>query len=63
VLAERVVLSEQGFVSIPQDYSFEQAATLPCVAVTAWQALTLGRLQAGQTILMLVSGCVSVFAL
>jgi NADPH:quinone reductase-like Zn-dependent oxidoreductase len=63
VFAERVVLNEQGWVSVPQGHSFKQAATLPCAAVTAWQALTLGRLQAGQTILMLGTGGVSVFAM
>lgn len=63
MLAERVVLNEQGLVRIPTGLSFEKAATLPCAAVTAWQALTLGGLQAGQTILMLGTGGVSIFAL
>lgn len=63
VLAERVALNENGLVSIPASLNFEQAATLPCAAVTAWQALTLGNLQAGQTVLMLGTGGVSVFAL
>ena len=63
VLAERVAFNEQGLVKIPDGYSFEQAATLPCAAVTAWQALTLGSLKAGQTVLTLGTGGVSVFAL
>ncbi|TWU08452.1 zinc-dependent alcohol dehydrogenase family protein [Stieleria varia] len=63
VLAERVVLPESGCVSIPESYSFQQAATLPCAAVTAWQSLTLGGLQAGQCVLMLGTGGVSIFAL
>lgn len=63
VLAERVSLNENGWVRIPNGYSYEQAATLPCAAVTAWQALTLGNLQAGQTVLMLGTGGVSIFAL
>src|SRR5438128_2296384 len=39
VLAESVVLSENGLVHIPAHLSFEEAATLPCAAVTAWHAL------------------------
>ena len=39
VLAEEVVLPEEGLVRIPEHLSFEEAATLPCAAVTAWHAL------------------------
>jgi NADPH:quinone reductase-like Zn-dependent oxidoreductase len=63
VLAERCVFPETGLVHVPSAYSFEQAATLPCAAVTAWQALTLGNCRPGQTILMLGTGGVSIFAL
>lgn len=64
VLAEQVVFSERALLPIPTHLSFEQAATLPCAAVTAWQALvTLGRIQAGDTILTLGTGGVSLFAL
>jgi NADPH:quinone reductase-like Zn-dependent oxidoreductase len=63
LLSERVALNENGLVSIPSSLDFEQAATLPCAAVTAWQALALGNLKAGQTVLMLGTGGVSVFAL
>ncbi len=64
VLAEQVVFSERALLPIPRHLSFEQAATLPCAAVTAWQALvTLGRIQAGDTILTLGTGGVSLFAL
>src|SRR5208337_3710946 len=38
VLAESVVLRETGLVAIPAHLSFEEAATLPCAAVTAWNA-------------------------
>ena len=64
VLAEQVVASEQDLVLIPPHLSFEEAATLPCAAVTAWNAL-FGekRLQPGETVLVLGSGGVSVFAL
>ena len=49
---------------VPNHLSFEQAATLPCAAVTAWVALTgHRRVTAGDTVLALGSGGVSVFAL
>ncbi|MCA9037877.1 MAG: NAD(P)-dependent alcohol dehydrogenase [Planctomycetaceae bacterium] len=64
VLAEQVIFSERALLPIPSHLSFEQAATLPCAAVTAWQALvSLGGLQAGQTVLTLGTGGVSLFAL
>lgn len=63
VLAETVVLPEHALVRIPENLSFEEAACLPCAAVTAWQALTLARLTPGQTILTLGTGGVSIFAL
>jgi NADPH:quinone reductase-like Zn-dependent oxidoreductase len=63
VLAEKVVLSEEGLVRIPSHLSFEQAATLPCAAVTAWNAaLVKGALQPGQTLVTLGTGGVSLFA-
>jgi NADPH:quinone reductase-like Zn-dependent oxidoreductase len=64
MLTELVVLNEDAVVQIPDHLSFEEAATLPCAAVTAWNALTGGRrLQAGESILTLGSGGVSLFAL
>ena len=39
VLAEYVVFNQQGVVRIPDVLTFEEAATLPCAAVTAWNAL------------------------
>lgn len=64
VLAEYIVLSEEGLVRIPAHMSFEQAATLPCAAVTAWNAaLVQGRLKPGQTIVTLGTGGVSLFAI
>ena len=36
MLAEEVVLPELGLLPIPAHLSFEEAATLPCAAVTAW---------------------------
>jgi NADPH:quinone reductase-like Zn-dependent oxidoreductase len=64
VLAEEVVLGERGLVPIPAHLSFEEAACLPCAAVTAWHALIeKGRLRAGETVLLLGTGGVSTFAL
>ena len=63
VLAEEIVLGEEGLVRIPDHLSFEEAATLPCAAVTAWNAVfDKGALRAGQTLVTLGSGGVSLFA-
>jgi NADPH:quinone reductase-like Zn-dependent oxidoreductase len=43
MLAEYAVLSEEAVVPMPGHLSFEEAATLPCAAVTAWVALTRDR--------------------
>jgi NADPH:quinone reductase-like Zn-dependent oxidoreductase len=64
VLAESVVLHENGLVQIPAHLSYEEAATLPCAAVTAWHALFAeGGLKPGDTVVTLGSGGVSLFAL
>jgi NADPH:quinone reductase-like Zn-dependent oxidoreductase len=64
VLSEYVTLDEDGLVTIPSHLSFEEAATLPCAAVTAWNALfESGRVRPGHAVLVQGSGGVSVFAL
>jgi NADPH:quinone reductase-like Zn-dependent oxidoreductase len=64
MLAEYVVLNQEGIVLLPNHLSYEEGATLPCAAVTAWQALvTRGGLAAGETVLLLGTGGVSTFAL
>lgn len=63
VLAEKVVLNENGLVKIPDSLSYEEGATLPCAAVTAWQALSLDPVKPGDVVLMLGTGGVSIFAL
>ena len=64
MLAQYVTLSEDGVVAIPAHLSFEEAASLPCAAVTAWSGLvTRGRMQAGDTVLLQGTGGVSVFGL
>ena len=64
VLAEFVVLSEQGVVHVPRHLTDEEAATLPCAAVTAWNALVREAcVKASDTVLLLGTGGVSLFAL
>ncbi len=64
MLTEYIALDEDGLVRIPDYMSFEEAATLPCAAVTSWNALvTLGRITAGETVLVMGTGGVSIFAL
>jgi NADPH:quinone reductase-like Zn-dependent oxidoreductase len=64
MLAEYVVLNQEGVVHLPDHLSYEEGAALPCAAVTAWQALvTRGQLAAGETVLLLGTGGVSIFAL
>jgi NADPH:quinone reductase-like Zn-dependent oxidoreductase len=64
MLAEYVVLSEEGVVHVPTHLTDEEAATLPCAAVTAWNALVpSGHLKAGDSVLVQGTGGVSLFAL
>ena len=65
MLAERVAIHEDGLVSIPHHLSDEEAACLPCAGVTAWHALfRAGRqVKAGDTVLVLGTGGVSIAAL
>jgi NADPH:quinone reductase-like Zn-dependent oxidoreductase len=62
-LAERMVLNEEGLVKVPEHLTDEEAAALPCAAVTAWNALTRAALNAGETVLVQGTGGVSLFAL
>src|ERR1700742_1225019 len=64
MLAEYVVLEEEGTVKIPSHLSLEEGATLPCAAVTVWHAMMEhAKLIAGQTVLLQGTGGVSVFGL
>ena len=61
---DAVTVPATWFTRAPSNYTASQAATLPCAAVTAWRALVVnGRLGAGESVLVLGSGGVSVFAL
>ena len=63
MLADYVVLDENGLVRIPDHLSFQEGATLPCAAVTAWNALSYGDIKPGSTVLIQGTGGVSIFAL
>jgi NADPH:quinone reductase-like Zn-dependent oxidoreductase len=63
MLAEYAVLDQAGLVELPEHLSFQEAATLPCAAVTAWNALGAGNLKPGATVLIQGTGGVSIFAL
>ena len=62
--AQRVALPAHAVLPMPAGYDFAQAATLPIAALTAWSALvTEGNIKAGQTVLTLGTGGVSIFTL
>ena len=62
--AEQTCLAENSVTAMPDGYSYAEAATLPCAALTAWRALIVeGNLQAGDTVLVEGTGGMSVFAL
>ena len=64
VLAKYFSGHQRGFVRIPDALSFEEAATLPTAALTAWNALfEVGDVKPGETVLVQGSGGVSTFAL
>lgn len=61
---EYVTAPASWFTRAPLNYSAAQAATLTCAGLTAWRALKVnGDLRAGQTVLVMGSGGVSIFAL
>lgn len=63
VMRDQFCCHEKSLVKLPDYLSYEQAATLPCAAVTAWEALSLGNVGPEQTILLIGTGGVSIFAL
>jgi len=63
-LREQMTLHEDGLLHIPDYMSFDEAATLPCAALTAWRGLVEeSHLIAGQSVLVQGTGGVSIFAL
>ncbi|MCH9671611.1 MAG: NAD(P)-dependent alcohol dehydrogenase [Gammaproteobacteria bacterium] len=64
VLAEEVTLKADGLIKLPSHLDYAQGATLPCAALTAWHSIVeKGRVKAGDTLLILGTGGVSIFAL
>jgi NADPH:quinone reductase-like Zn-dependent oxidoreductase len=64
VMADRVCLSEDGVVRLPDYLTDAEAATLPCAALTAWSAVvTHGQTRAGDRLLVQGTGGVALFAL
>lgn len=59
-----IKLSAEGVAKAPANYTAEEAATLPCAALTAWRALVVeGGIKPGDTVLAQGTGGVSIFAL
>jgi NADPH:quinone reductase-like Zn-dependent oxidoreductase len=63
MMSQYVVLPERGLVALPAYLTYEQAATLPCAAVTAWNAILAAGVKSGDTVLIQGTGGVSIFAL
>jgi NADPH:quinone reductase-like Zn-dependent oxidoreductase len=64
MLSQMVTGHENGFVKFPDYLSYEEAATLPCAGVTAWNALIArGQLKPGETVVILGTGGVALFGL
>jgi NADPH:quinone reductase-like Zn-dependent oxidoreductase len=61
---EYACMPAHAFTKAPAGYSYAQAATLPCAGVTAWRGLVVqGHVKPGDTVLVMGSGAVSLFAL
>ena len=64
VLAEYVVFDDESVVKIPKNLTYEESATLPVAAITAWHAVARrSRVKRGETVLIQGTGGVSLFAL
>jgi NADPH:quinone reductase-like Zn-dependent oxidoreductase len=64
VLVGARVFDQYGLVAAPAHLSYEEVATLPCAALTAWHALVpTAHVRSGQTVLLLGTGGVSIFGL
>jgi NADPH:quinone reductase-like Zn-dependent oxidoreductase len=64
VAREYVCMPAQAFTRAPRGYTHVEAATLTCTGVTAWRGLVVcGKVKPGDTVLVLGTGSVSLFAL
>lgn len=63
-ITEKSCIAASAVTAIPKGYSYAEAATLPCAALTAWRGLvTEGSLKAGETVLIEGTGGMSIFGL
>jgi NADPH:quinone reductase-like Zn-dependent oxidoreductase len=61
---EYVSMPARAFTKAPAGYTHVESATLPCAGVTAWRGLVVcGHVKPGDTVLILSTGSVSLFAL
>jgi len=65
MLAEEVILHEDALAIVPASLNFLEASTMPCAAVTAWNALFVSSndVKPGDTVLFLGTGGVSILGL
>ncbi len=63
-ICEESCVSAESITRIPDGYTYAEAATLPCAAVTAWRGLMVeGKLQPGEKVLIEGTGGMSIFGL
>ena len=63
-ITEMSCISQEAITSIPDTYTYAEAATLPCAALTAWRGLMEeGQLTAGESVLIEGSGGMSIFGM
>jgi len=63
-VSEESVINQEALTTIPGGFSFAEAATLPCAALTAWRGLFVeGGLRPGESVLIEGTGGMSIFAL
>ena len=64
VLTQEIVTAEHSLAHVPRNLDFNEAATLTCAGVTAWNSLFVaGELKAGDSVLLLGTGGVSIWGL
>ncbi|HET8708316.1 MAG TPA: NAD(P)-dependent alcohol dehydrogenase [Pseudomonadales bacterium] len=64
VLQEYWRVKTDGIIKVPDYLNYQEVATLPCAALTAWRAVVVeGKVKAGDKVLIQGTGGVSIFAL
>ncbi|MEL6253110.1 MAG: NAD(P)-dependent alcohol dehydrogenase [Bacteroidota bacterium] len=63
-ITEMSCISQEALTTMPDNYTYAEAATLPCAALTAWRGLMEeGQLTAGESVLIEGSGGMSIFGM